>query len=105
MTDLFRHPTHPFDVDKVSRVQTDMTKADFPLHMSTYSCDLCGKVLWSEDIYRPRDSKPDTVLCGKCVKNDIVDLEYFPSTVPVVVIDNRRVKVTPHQPHSHTNNF
>ena len=104
MTDLFRHPTHPFDVDKVSRVQTDMTKADFPLHMSTYSCDLCGKVLWSEDIYRPRDSKPDTALCGECVKNDIVDLEYFPSTYRSGG-GNRRVKVTPHQPHSHTNNF
>ena len=91
MTDLFRHPTHPFDVDKVSRVQTDMTKTDFPLHMSTYSCDLCGKVLWSEDIYRPRDSKHDTTpLCGECVKNDTVDLEYFPSTVPVVVIDMSR---------------
>ena len=90
MTDLFRHPTHSFDVDKVSPVQTDMTRADFPLHMSTYSCDLCGKVLWSEDIYRPRDSKPDTALCGECVKNDTVDLEYFPSTVPVVVIDVSR---------------
>ena len=104
MTDLFRHPTHPFDVDKVSRVQTDMTKADFPLHMSTYSCDLCGNyfiVVWRHVPSLWFQTRYSVVwwMCEEWHCRLGILSQYRSGG------GNRRVKVTPHQPHSHTNNF